>query len=306
MLQWIKKWSPRRILIPVLLLTAAVLMILFWLLALRLLANVFFVSEYQKGSYHEKTEQAAAFLFPADRYVLYYNIGNAQYMRRQYPDAIASYTKALSCDLPAGKECAVRINLVLAQTRTIDFAAIDRQFAALQSQGQQSQGQQSAVQNSGQKEAQAALVAMIRNAIRNLQRDRSYLTADGCAHDADNGGHSPEAESLKTDLDTEIAKLQEMLKALHEKPEPADTQDSEEQEEKQKSGETASEASQTEQQPSDGREDAIRKRIEAQQQEAMEERGKTQRRNAGIQEEEEQETTAGTGEDVPSYDGKTW
>ena len=117
-----------------------------------------------------------------ENYVAPYNLGNADYIKGNYEDAVSYYALALTKNPPKqDEECMIRVNLALALCHTIDFDNLDL-------------SDQNAVMN----------------AINVLLTARSYLTEDGCASEpvGSNDGHFPDADSLKHDIDEMLKKLQ--------------------------------------------------------------------------------------------------
>ena len=259
------------------------------LLAVRLIINACFVSSYKKGVYHYTTEKAALYLAPADNYVLYYNLGNAGYKKGDYKEAILEYSRALAYDIPAGKECAIRVNLALARTGTIDFDTINKEYAEY---------------TQGKKVDEKALVKEISDALSELNNDREILTEKGCADENDANGHSPEAEALKADIDAEIKKLQEMLDKLGSQSE--ESKDDSKEDNKQDSTQNDTSDDKT----SASREKEVQEKMEEHQQEALEERSETQKKYEEAQGAEAQGTgsqgTQGSDSSDKKFDGKTW
>lgn len=225
-------------------------------LGCRLFVNAHFVAEYQKGVYHENAETAVQFL-GTDNYVLYYNLGNAEYQKKSYKAAVKYYGQALECSIPEKKECAVRINYVLADTHTIDFAAIASEYASFE--------QKQEIDNE-------ALTDKINEAITELKKDRTVLTSAGCANADDSNGHSKEAEALKADIDAKIKELQDMLDKLKEAEEQSNEGESED------DGGSSGEAQEQpdSEQPSDEREEEIQKQLEEQQSDSVQKKEEQQ------------------------------
>ncbi len=147
---------------------------------IRILLNRLFINSYNKEEYNVSTvEKLQKFNF-YESYLPHYNLGNAHYKRGEYDKAIGDYKHALEENPPEMKECPVRINLALALIAKIDFDHLQTEKQIL-------------------------------GAIRQLQSARQVLIEDGCAHDQDDGGHSPEAEQLKKDIDEKIKELMRML-----------------------------------------------------------------------------------------------
>ena len=246
------------------------------LLSARLIINAYFVSEYYNGVYHHEIEHDAAYLTPADNYILYYNMGDASFKNSEFKEAVLEYTKALSYDIPTGKECSVRVNLAMAKTKVIDFDSIN-------------QGYQDFAD--GKETDTDALITKINDAINELETARKILTEKGCADENDANGHSKAAEALKSDIDTEIKKLKEMLEKL--KPQSGNSDRTENDQ-----SSSQQDDSQNDDQVSDSHEKEIQQKMEEQQQEAQGERGETQR---------SYEDASGEYENSDNpFDGKTW
>lgn len=157
------------------------------LLSVRFVLNKVFQSQYDKGIYEYGTEKALTVLNINEGYVPYYNMGNVDYKNGDLHEAIANYNKALSYNIPSGKECDIRVNLALSMCYTIDFDDLEDE-------------------------------ASRQNAINTLKAARNILTAQGCADPVGTAGHDEDAEQLKQDID-------KMLEELGSEPDPPQEND---------------------------------------------------------------------------------
>ena len=166
----------------VLLLICTLLIVLGVLIISRNLINANYLSNYNKGKYPTLLEGLLPHLPFGENYVAFYNIGNAEYMKGNYDQAVSYYATALTKEPPEQyEECMIRTNLALALCHTIDFDNLDL-------------SDQQAVQH----------------AIDVLLTARYYLTEHECASEpvGSNDGHFPDADSLKHDIDEMLQKLQ--------------------------------------------------------------------------------------------------
>ena len=166
----------------VLLLICTLLIVLGVLIISRNLINANYLSNYNKGKYPTLLEGLLPHLPFGENYVAFYNIGNAEYMKGNYDQAVSYYATALTKEpREQYEECMIRTNLALALCHTIDFDNLDL-------------SDQQAVQH----------------AIDVLLTARYYLTEHECASEpvGSNDGHFPDADSLKHDIDEMLQKLQ--------------------------------------------------------------------------------------------------
>ena len=166
----------------VLLLICTLLIVLGALIIARNLINANYLHNYNKGKYPTVLEGLLPHLPFGENYVAPYNLGNAEYMKGNYDQAVSYYATALTKEPPEQyEECMIRTNLALALCHTIDFDNLDL-------------SDQQAVQN----------------AIDVLMTARYYLTEHECASEpvGSNDGHFPDADSLKHDIDEMLEKLQ--------------------------------------------------------------------------------------------------
>ena len=151
------------------------------LILCRTLVNKLFLVNYGRENYAEYPEKLLSPMVFGDNYVVPYNLGNAAYQRQDLELAERYFRSALEARPPEEeKECAVRVNLALAMLHRFSFDTLDLQ---------------------DEEETAAALEV--------LYAARAVLTETGCACESADAwnGHSPEAESLKHDIDDMIRKL---------------------------------------------------------------------------------------------------
>ena len=88
--------------------------VIFFKFAFTYFYNEWVISKYEEGDYTENFNllEVANVNEP---YIVYYNNGNVLYQRQDYELAIEYYETALDNHPPEGKECPIRINLVLAK-----------------------------------------------------------------------------------------------------------------------------------------------------------------------------------------------
>lgn len=177
------------------------------LFILRNAVNALFLYNYGNGNYSTVAEYTMASLPFEENYVLYYNLGNAEYQKGNYEKAIVYYTQALSADLPEhvaassqkgtdspepdsdslkraplhDEECRIRLNLAFTICHTVDFDRLDL--------------------NDQEAVMQAVTV---------LLQARYILTECGCASEpvGSNDGHYRNADKLKHDIDKMLQLLQ--------------------------------------------------------------------------------------------------
>lgn len=145
--------------------------------------NEYIIDNYDEGYLVDTS--ALSFLNIYEPYVAYYNVGNCYYLEHNYEMAISEYSKALECNLPANKECSIRINLALAMIKNLgdDYTEPDN----------------------------------IKQSINTLKEAREILLKEDCATQ-DGKGHSETAQELKE----EIEELLEELEAKNEGEETSD------------------------------------------------------------------------------------
>ena len=145
------------------------------LILLRNIVNAVFLYNYDHGSYQTIAEYTVDNIAVGENYVIPYNLGNAEYQRRNYDKAISYYVTALSKKLPENeKECMIRVNLALSICHTIDFESLDLE------------------------DTDAVL-----EAITVLYEARYVLTEKGCASEpvGSSDGHYENADKLRKDID---------------------------------------------------------------------------------------------------------
>ena len=145
------------------------------LILIRSIVNAVFVYNYDHGSYLMIPERTMDYIGVGENYVVPYNLGNADYQRRNYEKAAAYYTQALSRKLPENeKECMIRVNLALSICHTIDFDNLDLE------------------------DTEAVM-----EAISILYEARYVLTEKGCASEpvGSSDGHYDNADKLRKDID---------------------------------------------------------------------------------------------------------
>ena len=99
----------------VLLLVCTVLIVFGVLIIARSLINANFLSNYNKGKYPTVMEGVLPYLPFGENYVAPYNLGNADYIKGNYEDAVSYYALALTKNPPKqDEECMIRVNLALA------------------------------------------------------------------------------------------------------------------------------------------------------------------------------------------------
>ena len=145
------------------------------LIIIRSAVNALFLYNYDHGSYQTIAEYTVDNIAVGENYVIPYNLGNAEYQRRNYEKAISYYWEALSKKLPeTEEECKVRVNLALSMCHTIDFDSLDVTDADA-----------------------------VMEAISVLVEARYVLTEKGCASEpvGSYDGHFENADKLRNDID---------------------------------------------------------------------------------------------------------
>ena len=145
------------------------------LILVRSVVNALFLYNYDRGSYQTIAEYTVDNIAVGENYVIPYNLGNAEYQRRNYEKAISYYWEALSKKLPeTEEECKVRVNLALSMCHTIDFDSLDVTDADA-----------------------------VMEAISVLVEARYVLTEKGCASEpvGSYDGHFENADKLRNDID---------------------------------------------------------------------------------------------------------
>ncbi len=117
-------------------------------------------------------------LYLNNRYIYYYNKGNAFYEKGDYISAIPYYEKALSCYVPEYKECDIRVNLVLAKMYTTKIKELKSMESATKEE---------------REAAWEEIVEMAKEGIR-------ILAEDGCATEEGTPGHDTDAQKLMDEL----------------------------------------------------------------------------------------------------------
>ncbi|MBQ8526851.1 MAG: hypothetical protein IJ429_00130 [Lachnospiraceae bacterium] len=109
-------------------------------------------------------------------YIVEYNVGNSFARNEMYASAGAEYEKALSRDVPEGKECSIRINYALCMVRSLgeDYAEPDRADVS----------------------------------VSVLEDARNVLLEDNCATE-EGTGHSEEAEQLREEIERLLEELRQ-------------------------------------------------------------------------------------------------
>ena len=145
------------------------------LILVRSVVNALFLYNYDRGSYQTIAEYTVDNIAVGENYVIPYNLGNAEYQRRNYEKAISYYWEALSKKLPeTEEECKVRVNLALSMCHTIDFDNLD-----------------------------VTDPDAVMQAISVLIEARYVLTEKGCASEpvGSYDGHFENADKLRNDID---------------------------------------------------------------------------------------------------------
>lgn len=145
------------------------------LIIIRSAVNALFLYNYDHGSYQTIAEYTVDNIAVGENYVIPYNLGNAEYQRRNYEKAISYYWEALSKKMPeTEEECKVRVNLALSMCHTIDFDSLDVTDADA-----------------------------VMEAISVLVEARYVLTEKGCASEpvGSYDGHFENADKLRNDID---------------------------------------------------------------------------------------------------------
>ena len=145
------------------------------LIIIRSAVNALFLYNYDHGSYQTIAEYTVDNIAVGENYVIPYNLGNAEYQRRNYEKAISYYWEALSKKLPeTEEECKVRVNLALSMCHTIDFDSLD-----------------------------VTDPDAVMEAISVLLEARYVLTEKGCASEpvGSYDGHFENADKLRNDID---------------------------------------------------------------------------------------------------------
>lgn len=116
------------------------------------------------------------------KYIYYYNRGNAFFKNQKYDEAIIEYKKSLHGVIPKYKECKVRINYALAICKKVDLDLDESD------------------ENS------------VNQAIDMYKFAIDILTEKGCASKLkENEFHSEDAENLKEDIENEIDRLNKLF-----------------------------------------------------------------------------------------------
>ena len=145
------------------------------LIIIRSAVNALFLYNYDHGSYQTIAEYTVDNIAVGENYVIPYNLGNAEYQRRNYEKAIPYYWEALSKKMPeTEEECKVRVNLALSMCHTIDFDNLD-----------------------------VTDPDAVMQAISVLIEARYVLTEKGCASEpvGSYDGHFENADKLRNDID---------------------------------------------------------------------------------------------------------
>ena len=145
------------------------------LILVRSVVNALFLYNYDRGSYQTIAEYTVDNIAVGENYVIPYNLGNAEYQRRNYEKAIPYYWEALSKKMPeTEEECKVRVNLALSMCHTIDFDSLD-----------------------------VTDPDAVMEAISVLIEARYVLTEKGCASEpvGSYDGHYENADKLRNDID---------------------------------------------------------------------------------------------------------
>ena len=232
---------------------SAVLLLVGLFFGVRYILNELFLKNYKAENYSTKYETNLTTANLNEDYLPYYNMGNVHYKNEDYDKAITEYKKALEKDPPKYKECPVRINLALAMLKKINFDNL----------------------NTPNK---------IEGALRQLRAARAVLVEDGCANPDDDGGHSPEAEQLKKDIDEMIKQLEQQQQQQQQQEDQQDQQQSQPEEDEGDDSQSNSE-----------REDELRDKLNDQKREAADERAEING--------DKQDRESGGGY---NFDGKTW
>lgn len=242
----------------------------------RIQVNHSYVNNLKKETIDFSAEKLLLHFNMPDGYIPLYNLGNGYYKNQDYDTAISCYEQALKKKIPARKECSVRVNLALAILHRTDFDQLD-----------DAQKRQEAIQI--------------------LYHARSILTEHGCAEQSADSfqGHSPEAESLKRNID-------EMLRKLEQNPEnnPNSQNNTSSQSSKDKQHSNAGAGA-------GGRGDqSLKRKLEKEKQNAQKERSEDQRMYQSVRNDSESSSSSGTedsnvtgdsedsGEETPPK--KTW
>lgn len=174
-----KKSSFLRVLLYLIIFLLCVTGLLF---ILRNVLTDIFIQSYQNGAYSEFPEKMFISLRLGEEYIAPYNLGNVDYQKGDYEEAVGLYQQALTDeDIPQERECQIRINLALALCHTQDWDSLDRNDPDA-----------------------------VEEAVKLLQSARGVLTEKGCASEGvdTDDGHSPDAEKLKHDIDKMLEQLQ--------------------------------------------------------------------------------------------------
>ena len=145
------------------------------LILIRSIVNAVFLYSYDRGSYQTVAEYTVDSIAVGENYVIPYNLGNAEYQKRNYDKAIPYYVEALSKKLPETEaECMIRVNLALSICHTIDFDGLD-----------------------------VTDTDAVLEAVSVLLEARYVLTENGCASEpvGSSDGHYENADKLRKDID---------------------------------------------------------------------------------------------------------
>ena len=153
------------------------------LLAVRLFVNHSFLKNYEQGEFVTEGEEKLLWGNLPERYLPYYNLGNAAYKRGDYKEAVMRYEQALARHpgiYDREKECRVRINLALSMVKQLDLKHLDSE-------------------------------EKVEYAVNVLLSARDVLTENGCANPEAGvyDGHSKDAEQLKKEIDELLKQLQD-------------------------------------------------------------------------------------------------
>ena len=175
--------------------------------------NEWVISKYEEEDYSENFALLEV-MNVSEPYIVYYNNGNVMYQRMDYDAALEYYEKALENNPPEGKECPIRINLVLTK---LEFLGED--FRAPEN---------------------------LEDSIKLIEDCLDILSEEDCAND-DGDGHNNRAQRLYD----ELKELLEELKQEQEQQESESSQSDSDQSDSNQSDSNQSGGDQSTQDPSE-------------------------------------------------------
>ncbi len=144
------------------------------------------ITKYKGRDYSFINGRPLYFLNISEKYIAYYNNGNLYFQNEDFEKAVEAYREALRLRHPKnGRDCKIRINLVLAMLRTFDLENLDEK--------------------------------KINDILQILSEAKEILIENGCANRYDRKGHSEEAEVIKKEIEDLEKMLNNKLKQMQNK-----------------------------------------------------------------------------------------